>query len=141
MNKSLSAPLLKGLIIFSGLAEFLTALFMLFGADLFIEIYELPENFDPYYIRQIGMFQFLAGLFILKGGFQFPKQIGLIQFTLGFHFISLIFEATYVIFIRTEHDLLYYSMISFILFHIPMIIAITKLMRINNIPFWTTGEL
>ena len=126
---------LRVVVFVTGLGEFLTSFVMLFLAGLYSKIYGLPADFDPYYLRQIGMFQFLVGGYILVGSFDVANRTH-VRFALAFHLVSLTFESIYVLFILTQHDLQFFTMLFFIAYHIPMAAVLVGLMRRLEIDFF-----
>lgn len=130
MEKSEKA--LRVVVFLTGLFEGGTSILMLFFPGVYEAMYGLSPDFDTYYLRQIGMFQFLVGSFILWGAFD--RQLRpFALFAVYFHVVCLIFEGTYAFFIFQDHDLQYWTFVFFVVFHIVMITLLTIFMRRSGI--------
>ncbi len=104
----------------TGLFEFGTSFLMLFFPDFYKAMFGLDPAFDSYFVRQIGMFQFLVGSSILYGAFD--RQLRpFAMLAIWFHVVCLPFEASYAVARWSEGGLFPLSMAFFVVFHIVML--------------------
>ncbi len=140
-NKVANAASKRKLRFFVGLTgffEFATSFLLLFFPDAYKDLFGLSTAFDSYYIRQIGMFEFLVGSTILYGAFD--RQIRpFAMCAIWFHVACLPFEAAYAVSRWQEGGLFPLSMAFFVIFHIVMLSFLIPAFRKCGYRFFETA--
>lgn len=123
---------LRTVVFLTGFFEFGTSFLLLFFPGVYEALFNVPAGFDRYYIRQIGMFEFLVGSFILYGAFDRQLRPFALM-ALWFHVACLPFEFAYAVARRGDHGLFDLSMWFFVVFHIVMLSFLIPLLKKNQI--------
>lgn len=124
---------LRIVVFIVGLGEFLTSILLLGFPGVYKAAFGLPPDFDDYFIRQIGMFQFLVGSAILVGSRKGENPF-VCRFAVYFNIVSALFWIHHLS-IRTHDSPLFHDVvIGFLIYHTVMTVVLVVMMRRAGVP-------
>jgi len=91
-----AATSLRALVVLAGVFELFTALGSLFAASLLKRWFQLPADFDVFYLQLTGSYQFIIAAGLLLGGFGHSDLRSVARLAIVFHagFLAFAVAAT-----------------------------------------------